>query len=112
MCEAAVDWLARVEPGRSVDVTSRMCAAFGRRGGLRADRDGARLAAERDIGDDRASAVSLGELLSRDHDRRLAAAGVTAAFGDRRATRTMVALTARIDRRPTHCSGSPMPSPQ
>jgi hypothetical protein len=65
-----------------------------------------------DIGDDGANAVLLVELLNRDHARRLAAAGVTAAFGDRRATRTMVALTARIDRRPTHCSGSPMPSPQ
>ncbi len=74
--------------------------------------DGARLAAEHDIGDDGASAASLGEVLNRDHDRRLAAAGVTAAFGDRRATRTMLALTARIERRPTHCSGSPMPSPQ
>ena len=75
-------------------------------------RDGARLAAEHDIGDDGASATPFGELLNRDHDRRLATAGVTAAFGDRRATRTMAALTARIDSRPTHCSGSPMPSPQ
>ena len=75
-------------------------------------RDGARLAAERDVGDDRASAASLGECFGVDHDGTLAAAGVTAAFGERRATRTMAALTARIDTRPTHCSASPMPSPQ
>src|SRR5215210_3129820 len=75
-------------------------------------RDGARLAAERDIGDDRAAPESLGESLGFDHDRRLAATGVTAPFGDRRATRTMAALTAMIERRPTHCSVSPMPSPQ
>ena len=74
--------------------------------------DGARLAAERDIGDDGASATPLGELLNRDHDGTLAVTGVRAAFDERRATRTMAALTARIDRRPTHCSGSPMPSPQ
>jgi hypothetical protein len=47
-----------------------------------------------------------------DHGRRLAAAGVTTPFDERRATRTMAALTAMIDRRPTHCSVSPMPSPQ
>ena len=40
------------------------------------------------------------------------AADVTAAFGECRATRTMAALTAMIDTRPTHCSASPMPSPQ
>src|SRR5687768_10624129 len=47
-----------------------------------------------------------------DHDRRLAAAGVTAPFDERRATRTMAALTAMIDTSPAHCSASPMPSPQ
>ena len=47
-----------------------------------------------------------------DHDRTLATAGVTAAFGERRATRTMAALTPMIARRPIHCSASPMPSPQ
>src|SRR5918994_5784163 len=47
-----------------------------------------------------------------DQAGRLAGAGVTAAFDERRATRTTAALTAMIDRRPTHCSASPMPSPQ
>jgi hypothetical protein len=50
--------------------------------------------------------------LGFDQAGRLAAAGVTAAFDERRATRTMAALTAMIDRRPTHCSASPVPSPQ
>src|SRR3954447_8878081 len=36
----------------------------------------------------------------------------TADLDERRATWTMAALTARIDTRPTHCSASPMPSPQ
>ena len=80
--------------------------------GAEEPRNGARLAAERDVGDDGAAAALLGECFGRDHDGTLAAAGVTAAFDERRATRTMAALTARIDRRPTHCSGSPMPSPQ
>src|SRR3954471_3501912 len=75
-------------------------------------RDGARLAAERDIGDDGALAESLGESFGFDHDCRLAAAGVTAPFGDRRAALMMAALTARIDRRPSHWSASPMPAPQ
>src|SRR5215213_10764091 len=47
-----------------------------------------------------------------DHDCRLAAVGVRAHFDGRRATWTMAALTARIDRRPTHCRVSPIPSPQ
>jgi len=64
------------------------------------------------VGDDGAAAALLGEFFGRDHDGTLAAAGVTAAFDECRATRTMAALTAMIDRRPTHCSGSPMPSPQ
>ena len=59
-----------------------------------------------------AAAALRGEFFGRDHDGTLAARGVTAAFDERRATRTMAVLTARIDRRPTHCSGSPMPSPQ
>ena len=75
-------------------------------------RNGAWLAAERDVGDDGAAAALLGEFFGRDHDGTLATTGVTAAFDERRATRTMAALTARIDKRPTHCSGSPMPSPQ
>src|SRR5688500_3696982 len=61
---------------------------------------------------DRATAASLGELFEFDHDGRLAAAGMTAPFDERRATRTMAALTAMIDRSPAHCSASPMPSPQ
>jgi len=80
--------------------------------GAEEPRNGARLAAERDVGDDGAAAALLGESFGRDHDGTLAATCVTAAFDERRATRTMAALTARTDRRPTHCSVSPMPSPQ
>jgi hypothetical protein len=67
--------------------------------GAEETRDGPPLAAERDIGDDCATAAPLGEFVDPDHERRLA-------------TRTIAALTAMIDRRPTHCSASPMPSPQ
>jgi hypothetical protein len=42
----------------------------------------------------------------------LAVAGARAPFAERRATPTMAALTAMIDSRPTHCSASPVPSPQ
>src|ERR687898_852497 len=45
-----------------------------------------------------------------DQAGRLAAAG--APFDERRATWTMAPLTAMIDRRPNHCSASPVPSPQ
>ena len=75
-------------------------------------RDGARLGAERDAGHDGTTAPSLGEVFGADHDRTLAAAGATAGLGERRAMCTMAVLTARIDRRPTHCRASPMPSPQ
>src|SRR3954463_4391173 len=58
------------------------------------------------------SRALLGESFGVDHDRRLAATGVTIAFVERRVMRTMAALTAMIDTRPSHCRASPMPSPQ